>query len=77
MTKGEITRFVAASSIERLREVLDEMQLLKSHAPIGHLPEPEQRFLLDLRDHEAHFRALADAKLAGTQTDSATPPGRK
>jgi hypothetical protein len=67
MTKGQITRFVAESSVQRLREVLDELQLLKSHAPIAHLPEDEQRFLLDLRDHEAHFRALADAKLAGTQ----------
>ena len=72
MTKGQITRFVTDSSVQRLREVLDEMQLLKSHAPIHHLSETEQRFLLDLRDHEAHFRTLADAKLAGTQTDSAT-----
>lgn len=77
MTKGEITRFVAASSVERVREVLDELQLLKNHAPIAHLPADEQRFLLDLRDHEAHFRMLADAKLAGTQTDSATRPERK
>jgi Mg/Co/Ni transporter MgtE len=66
MTKGQITRFVAESSAQRLRAILDEMQLLKAHAPIHHLPADEQRFLLDLRDHEAHFRMLADAKLAGT-----------
>jgi len=77
MTKGQITRFVADSTVERVREVLDEMQLLKNHAPIAHLPADEQRFLLDLRDHEAHFRMLADAKLAGTHTDSATRPDRK
>lgn len=76
MTKGEITRFVAAASLERLRAVLDGLQKLKNHAPSSQFREDELRFLLDLRDHEAHFRMLADAKLAGTQTDSATGPGR-
>jgi hypothetical protein len=77
VTKGQITRLVADASVTRLREILDEMQLLKNHAPIAHLPADEQRFLLDLRDHEAHFRMLADAKLAGTQSESATRPDRK
>jgi hypothetical protein len=36
---------------------------LKTHQPLHHLPEAEQRFILDLRDHEAHFRGLADRKL--------------
>jgi hypothetical protein len=51
--------------------------MTKGHAPIAHLAEAEQRFLLDLRDHDGHFRMLADAKLAGTQTDSAARSEKK
>jgi hypothetical protein len=31
--------------------------------PPEQLPEKDRAFLLDLRDHEAFFRELADAKL--------------
>ncbi len=65
MTKGQITRFVQESSVERIREVLDRLQALKLHKPLEGLTETEMRFLLDLRDHEAHFNALADRKLQG------------
>lgn len=77
MTKGQITRFVAESSVERIREVLDRLQKLKNHAPPSAFSQDELSFLLDLRDHEAHFRMLADAKLAGTTTESATRSERK
>ena len=63
MTKSQITAFVRDSSLERIREVLNHLQALKLHQPLHHLPEQEQRFILDLRDHEAHFRGLADKKL--------------
>ena len=63
MTKSQITTFVRDSSPERIKEVLNHLQALKSHQPLHHLPEAEQRFILDLRDHEAHFRDLADRKL--------------
>ena len=63
MTKSQITAFVRDSSLERIREVLNHLEALKSHQPLHHLPEAEQRFILDLRDHEAHFRNLADRKL--------------
>ena len=49
--------------MERIREVLDLLQKLKNRVPPEQLPEQDRMFLLDLRDHEAFFRDLADAKL--------------
>ena len=63
MTKSEIRAFVETSSVERIREVLDLLQKLKRHVPVSALPQHEVAFLLDLRDHEAFFRSLADTKL--------------
>jgi hypothetical protein len=63
MTRSQIRTFVEASSVERIREVLDLLQKLRSHVPPEQLPEKDRAFLLDLRDHEEFFRSLADAKL--------------
>jgi hypothetical protein len=63
MTRSQIRSFVENSSVERIREVLDLMQKLKNRVPLSALPQHEVAFLLDLRDHEAFFRDLADAKL--------------
>lgn len=63
MTRSQVRAFVEASSVERIREVLDLLQKLKNHLPPDKLPEPDRAFLVDLRDHEAFFRELADAKL--------------
>ena len=63
MTRSQIRAFVDSSSIERIREVLDLLQKLKNRVPVSELPQNEVAFLLDLRDHEAFFRELADAKL--------------
>ncbi|HYD55548.1 MAG TPA: hypothetical protein VEB41_01435 [Burkholderiales bacterium] len=63
MTRSQIRQFVEASSVERIREVLDLMEKLKRHVAPDQLPEKDRAFLLDLRDHEAFFRELADAKL--------------
>jgi hypothetical protein len=65
MTRSQIRAFVQASSVERIREVLDLLQKLKRHVPVSQLPPHEVAFLLDLRDHEAFFRELADARLRG------------
>jgi len=63
MTRSQIRTFVETSSKERIREVLDLMQKVKNRVPPEQLPEKDRAFLLDLRDHEAFFRELADAKL--------------
>ena len=63
MTRGQVRAFVESSSVERIREVLDLLQKLKNHVPPEALPAADRAFLLDLRDHEAFFRGLADAKL--------------
>jgi hypothetical protein len=63
MTRSQIRIFVETASVERMREVLDLLQKLKNRVPPGELPEKDRAFLLDLRDHEAFFRELADAKL--------------
>ncbi|MDA8110229.1 MAG: hypothetical protein M0015_16630 [Betaproteobacteria bacterium] len=63
MTRSQIRAFVESSSAARIREVLDLLQKLKRHVPVSQLPQHEVAFLLDLRDHEAFFRELADAKL--------------
>jgi hypothetical protein len=63
MTRSQIRAFVESSSVERIREVLDLLQKLKNRVPVSELPQNEVAFLLDLRDHEAFFRNLADAKL--------------
>ena len=63
MTRSQIRQFVETSTIERIREVLDLLQKLKNRVPPEQLPEKDRAFLLDLRDHEAFFRELADAKL--------------
>lgn len=63
MTRSQIRSFVETSSVERIREVLDLLQKLKNRVPVSELPQHEVAFLLDLRDHEAFFRELADAKL--------------
>jgi len=63
MTPRQVRAFVEGSSVQRIREVLDLMQKLKSRVPHSQLPQHEVAFLLDLRDHEAFFRSLADAKL--------------
>lgn len=65
MTRSQIRSFVESSSVERIREVLDLLQKLKNRVPPETLPEKDRAFLLDLRDHEAFFRELADAKLGG------------
>jgi hypothetical protein len=52
---------VEASSVQQIRELLDRLQALKMHKPIA--DEKEKAFLLDLRDHEAFFKSLADEKL--------------
>ncbi len=64
MTKSQIRSFVQQSSVERIREVLDRMEVLKAHRK-PEVSESEMAFLLDLRDHEAFFRDLADEKLQG------------
>jgi hypothetical protein len=63
MTRSQVRAFVESSSVARVREVLDLLQKLKNHVPAEKLPEQDRAFLLDLRDHEAFFRELADAKL--------------
>jgi hypothetical protein len=63
MTRSQIRQFVETSTVERIREVLDLMQKVKARVPPSQLPEKDREFLLDLRDHEAFFRELADAKL--------------
>jgi hypothetical protein len=63
MTRSQVRAFVETSSVERIREVLDLLQKLKNHVPPDQLPERDRAFLVDLRDHEAFFRELADAKL--------------
>jgi hypothetical protein len=63
MTRSQIRTFVEGASIERIREVLDLLQKLKNRVPPDQLPEKDRAFLLDLRDHEAFFRDLADQKL--------------
>jgi hypothetical protein len=63
MTRSQVRAFVESSSAERVREVLDLLQKLRNHVPPGELPETDRAFLLDLRDHEAFFRELADARL--------------
>lgn len=63
MTRSQIRRFVEESSVERIREVLDLMQKVRNRVPPEQLPAKDREFLLDLRDHEAFFRELADAKL--------------
>jgi hypothetical protein len=63
MTPRQVRAFVEGSSVERIREVLDLMQKVKNRVPHSQLPQHEVAFLLDLRDHEAFFRNLADAKL--------------
>ena len=65
MTRSQIRAFVESSSVERIREVLDLLQKLKNRVPPDQLPEKDRAFILDLRDHEAFFRELADAKLQG------------
>ena len=65
MTRSQIRTFVETSSVERIREVLDLLQKLKNRVPPSHLPENDRSFVLDLRDHEAFFRELADKKLGG------------
>lgn len=62
MTRNQVRTFVHESSIERLREVLDQLTSLKLHRPI---PDSERNFLLDLRDHDAFFKQLADERLQG------------
>ena len=63
MTPRQVRSFVESSSVERIREVLDHLQKLKNRASLAELPEAERAFVLDLRDHEALFRNLADQKL--------------
>jgi hypothetical protein len=63
MIRSEIRAFVESSSVERIREVIDLLQKLKNHVPVSQLPKNEFASLLNLRDHEAFFRGLADAKL--------------
>jgi hypothetical protein len=62
VTKSQIRTFVEQSSVERIREVLNHLQALKLHRK-PEVSEAEMAFLLDLRDHEAFFRTLADEKL--------------
>jgi hypothetical protein len=63
VTRSQVRQFVEMSSVERIREVLDLLQKLKNRVPPGQLPEQDRMFVQDLRDHEAFFRELADAKL--------------
>ena len=63
MTRSQIRQFVETSSKERIREVLDLLQKLKNRVPPEQLPEQDRLLVQDLRDHEAFFRQLADAKL--------------
>lgn len=63
MTRSQVRSFVESSSAERVREVLDLLQKVKNRVPASQLPQNEVAFLLDLRDHEAFFRQLADEKL--------------
>ena len=65
MTRSQIRSFVEQSSAARIRSVMNELQVLHKHVSLDHLPEDEQRFLLDLRDHEPFFRDLAGKKLLG------------
>lgn len=67
MTRSQIRKFVESSSVERIREVLDLLQKLRNRVPPERLPEQDRAFLLDLRDHEAFFRELADAKLQSSR----------
>ena len=63
MTRGDIRRLIQEASVERIRELLDGLQALKAHRPIAE--ERRKALLLELRDHEAFFKTLADEKLRG------------
>ena len=63
MTRSQIRQFVETSSVERIREMLDLLEKLKKRVSPEQLPEKDRLFVQDLRDHEAFFRELADAKL--------------
>jgi hypothetical protein len=63
VTRNQVRAFVQESTIQRVREALDGLQSLKAHKQIK--DEKEKAFLLDLRDHEAFFKELADEKLQG------------
>ena len=63
MTRSQIRSFVEGASLERIREVLDLLQKLNNRVPLSQLPQDQVAFRLDLRDHEAFFRSLADEKL--------------
>ena len=62
MTRSQIRTFVEQSSVERIREVLDRLEVFKRHRK-PEVSQDEMAFLLDLRDHEDFFRTLADEKL--------------
>jgi hypothetical protein len=64
MTKSQIRTFVEESSVERIRQVLDCLVSLKLRRKLE-VSEAEMAFLLDLREHEAFFKSLADEKLQG------------
>lgn len=64
MTRSQIRTFVETATAQRVREVLDLLEKLRNRVPPDRLPEKDRAFVLDLRDHEAFFRELADAKLA-------------
>jgi hypothetical protein len=64
MTKSQIRAFVEESDVRRIREVLDCLVSLKLRRKLE-VSEAEMAFLLDLRDHEAFFKSLADEKLQG------------
>ena len=63
MTRSQVRAFVETSGVERIREVLDLLQKMSRHVPESQLPQHELGFLHELRDHQAFFRELADAKL--------------
>ena len=45
MTPRQVRAFVEGSSVQRIREVLDLMQKLKSRVPHSQLPQHEVAFL--------------------------------
>jgi hypothetical protein len=60
MTRSQVRKLVEESGLQRIREILNQLEVLRRRAPI---PESERAFLHDLRDHEEFFRSLADARL--------------
>lgn len=70
MTKRELTAFIIKTSVEKLKNLLQGLDLMNNGGLLNDITEDEINLLISLRDVERSFRVIASLKIKKSELDA-------